>query len=49
MVQRKPHDDNRDQHLLGRQQQSGQQLPRTKSTDHSFEGSSFAGQVGNRD
>ena len=55
MVQRQPHDDNRDQQLLGLQQQSGQQLPRLKtiprpkSTDRSFEGSSFAGQVGNRE
>ena len=53
MVQREPHDNSRDQHLLGRQQQSGQQLDRptrrATSNDRSFLGSSFAGQVGDRE
>ena len=53
MVQREPHDDNRDQQLLGRQQQSGQQFDRpprhAPSDDRSFRGSSFAGQVGDRE
>lgn len=53
MVKREPHDDNREQFLLGRQQQSGQQFDRptrrAPSNNRSFLGSSFAGQVGDRE